>query len=77
MQGVILHKAMWADRIRTLVFWLVALLLAASISVLATMPAHAATFTVNLTGDQNDLDFPGDTSEFSEARVVEGPVIGG
>ena len=42
-------------RVRTLVYWLLALLVATSIGVLlAANPAHAANFTVNRTGDESE-----------------------
>jgi CSLREA domain-containing protein len=58
-------QAMWGQRIRTLAFWLLALLVAASIGVLAAKPAYADTFFVNSKEDENDLDFPGGTFDGS------------
>jgi hypothetical protein len=52
-------EAMWLQkRARTLSFWLLALLVAASIGLLlAAREAHAvSTFTVNQTGDQADAN---------------------
>lgn len=60
MAGVTARESISRTRVKALVVWLLAPLLAASISLsLAADPAHAATFTVNTTGDENDLDFPG------------------
>jgi len=57
MAAMVLRKAMWIERARTLAFWLLALLLAASIGVLlAAKPAQAATFIVNRTGDAPDAN---------------------
>jgi CSLREA domain-containing protein len=55
MAGMALREAMWVQRTRPLAFWLLAVLVAASIGVLlAAKPAHAATFTVNRTGDESE-----------------------
>ncbi|MBA3529120.1 MAG: hypothetical protein H0T91_07420 [Propionibacteriaceae bacterium] len=44
--------------------------------LLTARPAHAATFTVNSTGDQNDLDFPGGTFDgSSDGRCFTGDVL--
>jgi CSLREA domain-containing protein len=61
MAGMAVHRAMWVDkRARTLAFWLLALLVAASIGVLgATKPAHADTFTVNSFADSADFELDG------------------
>ncbi len=54
MPGMAIHKALWLQRART--FCVLALLVVASIGVLllAVNPAHAATFTVNRTGDESE-----------------------
>lgn len=60
MAGMTVHKVMWVARARTLAFWLLALLVAASIGVLgATKPAHADTFTVNSFADLADVELDG------------------
>ncbi len=59
MPGMALDKARWVDnRARTLAFWSLAVLVAASIGVLvAANPAHAATtFAVNSTADTQDAN---------------------
>jgi hypothetical protein len=59
MSGMTLPEAMWVERARTFAFFVLALIVAASIGVLAANQAHAATtFTVNFTGDENDTGFP-------------------
>jgi CSLREA domain-containing protein len=59
MLGIAVHKVMWVGRAGTLVYFVLALLVAALIGVLSAKPAHAATFTVNSTGDEADK-VPGD-----------------
>ncbi len=57
MQSIALLKALReADRARTLASCVLAVLVAASASVLAAGPAHAATFSVNRTGDAPDAN---------------------
>jgi trimeric autotransporter adhesin len=65
------QKAMWAERARTLAFWFLALLVVASIGVLAaTKPAHAATFTVNSTADTGDTTPDGTCDSDPTATVT-------
>jgi hypothetical protein len=58
MPGMAIHKVMWVEmRARTFAFFLLAVLVAASIGVLiAVKPAHAATFAVNSTGNARDAN---------------------
>ena len=57
MQGMVVRRAMWMERTGTLAFFVLALLVAVLIGlVLAAGPAHAATFTVNSTGDAQDVN---------------------
>jgi hypothetical protein len=57
MLAMALHKVIWMGRARTLVLCILAVLVAASIGVLlAANPAHAATFTVNRTGNAPDAN---------------------
>ncbi len=57
MQSIALLKALReADRARTLASCVLAVLVAASAGVLAAGPAHAATFSVNRTGDAPDAN---------------------
>jgi trimeric autotransporter adhesin len=71
MPGMAVQKAMWAERARTLAFWFLALLVVASIGVLAaTKPAHAATFTVNSTADTGDTTPDGTCDSDPTATVT-------
>src|SRR5215212_571241 len=61
MAGITLPEATWVGRARTFAFFALALVVVASVGVLAAKHAHAATrppFIVNFTGDENDTDFP-------------------
>jgi len=58
-------KTMWTERARTLAFGLAVMAALLFGLLLVARPAHAATFTVNSTGDENDLDFPGGISNGS------------
>lgn len=59
MAGMLVRRAMRVTRARTFGFFVLALMVVASIAVLAANRAHAATtFTVNLPSDENDADFP-------------------
>jgi trimeric autotransporter adhesin len=59
MLGIAVHKVMRVGIAGTLAYFVLALLVAALIGVLSAKPAHAATFTVNSTGDEADK-VPGD-----------------
>jgi CSLREA domain-containing protein len=64
---------MWVDKARTIAFWLVALLVVASIGLfLGTKTAHADAFTVNSTGDVEDNN-RGDGSCFTGVFIQVGP----
>jgi titin len=56
---------MWVEKARPLAYWLLTLLVVASLGAIAAKPAYATTFTVNSTGNGNDLDFPGGTFDGS------------
>jgi hypothetical protein len=59
-------KVMWVGSARTSSFWLLALLVAASIGVLlAAKPAHAASFTVNSTANARDINIGDSTCDTS------------
>jgi hypothetical protein len=60
MAAMTVDRTTWKERARTLTFFVLALSVAMLIAlVLTARLAHAATtFTVNSTGDENDLDFP-------------------
>src|SRR5215207_344041 len=51
MAGMTLPEATWVGRARTFPFFALALVVVASIGVLAAKPAHASTFTVTTTDD--------------------------
>src|SRR5215207_10435016 len=51
MAGMTLPEATWVGRARTFAFFALALVVVASIGVLAAKPAHASTFTVTTTDD--------------------------
>jgi CSLREA domain-containing protein len=59
MAGMTVHEVIWVARARTLAFWLLALLVAASIGLLGARPAHADTFTVNSFADLADVQLDG------------------
>jgi CSLREA domain-containing protein len=59
---------------RSLSLWLLAVLVAASVGVLATKPAHAATFTVNSTGDAGDQSLT-DGRCFTGVFIQVGPTF--
>jgi trimeric autotransporter adhesin len=59
MLGISVHKVMRVGRAGTPAYFVLAVLVAALIGVLSARPAHAATFTVNSTGDEADK-VPGD-----------------
>src|SRR5215216_2505688 len=63
--GMAVDKTMWTERARTLAFGLAVMAALLFGLLLVARPAHAATFTVNSTGDENDLDFPGGISNGS------------
>jgi CSLREA domain-containing protein len=74
MHGMAIRRSTWVERARTLAFFVLALLVVASIGVLAaTKPAHAiefsAVFTVNSTADTGDATPDGtcDTCTLREA----------
>jgi hypothetical protein len=67
----------YTPRRTIVVLWVVLALLAAMLLVLAR-PTHAlTTFTVNSTGDQNDLDFPGGTFDDSSDGVCDADAAAG
>jgi hypothetical protein len=68
MPSMAVDKAMWVQRTRTLAFCLLALLVAASLGVVAAKPVHAATFTVNYPGDSGDKN-PGDGKCFTGRNI--------
>jgi trimeric autotransporter adhesin len=66
MAGRTVPQAMWVARARILAFFVLALFVAVLIAlVLGARSAHAKTFTVNITSDENDTDFPGGTFDGS------------
>src|SRR5215217_5514 len=54
MAGMAVHRAMWVGRARIFAFFVLALVIVASIGVLAAKPAHAKTFIVNSIDDEAD-----------------------
>jgi CSLREA domain-containing protein len=72
MTDMAIHRAAWVERARTFAFCLLALLVAACL-LLAAKPAHAATFTVNSTGDAGDQT-PGNGSCDTGVRIPGGGV---
>ncbi len=55
----LLREVRWVGRARTIAFWLLALLVAASIGGLMNKPAHADTFIVNSTSEATDFALDG------------------
>jgi len=64
-------KIMWPERARTLAFGLAVMAALLFGLLLIAKPAHAATFTVNSTGDENDLDFPDGVFDGSSDGVCD------
>src|SRR5215216_1456172 len=64
-------KTMWTERARTLAFGLAVMAALLFGLLLIAKPAHAATFTVNSTGDENDLDFPDGVFDGSSDGVCD------
>src|SRR5215216_2579965 len=54
MAGMAVRRAMWVGRARTFAFFVLALVVVASIGMLTAKPAHAKTFIVDYIGDEPD-----------------------
>src|SRR5687767_2047137 len=80
MQGMAVDKIMRVEKVRILAFFVLALLVAVLMGVvLGAKTAYAVTtFTVNSTGDENDLDFPDGTNDgFSDGTCDVDSETGG